>query len=391
MNLFDAIALGVFALAVLAGIRTGALPQVGGISGAILGFVVVLNLAPWLLDVTGGLEPIPRALVVLGAALGAVIVGEAIGSAMGHTLSDRVSPGALTSVNRFLGGLLGGAQAILIIWLAGGLLAAGPFPTLARAASQSFAVRVLDAYLPASTEVAGEIAGVLDSSGLPDVFVGLEPVPLAPVDTPSRTETERIARAAQAATARITTRACGVQVNGTGIMVARGYLVTNAHVVAGATAIRVTIGSDVADATAVLFDPALDVALLYAPGLTGTPMRFAAHDPDRGELAAALGYAGGGSLVVLPAAITGSYAATGRDIYGAERVTRQILELRAAVEPGDSGGPLVLGDGTIGGLMFAESKTDPDVGYALTPTSVSVRIAPALGRTGAASVGECIR
>lgn len=391
MNLFDAIALGVFALAVLAGIRTGALPQVGGISGAILGFVVVLNLAPWLLDVTGGLEPIPRALVVLGAALGAVIVGEAIGSAMGHTLSDRVSPGALTSVNRFLGGLLGGAQAILIIWLAGGLLAAGPFPTLARAASQSFAVRLLDAYLPASTEVAGEIAGVLDSSGLPDVFVGLEPVPLAPVDTPSRTETERIARAAQAATARITTRACGVQVNGTGIMVARGYLVTNAHVVAGATAIRVTIGSDVADATAVLFDPALDVALLYAPGLTGTPMRFAAHDPDRGELAAALGYAGGGSLVVLPAAITGSYAATGRDIYGAERVTRQILELRAAVEPGDSGGPLVLGDGTIGGLMFAESKTDPDVGYALTPTSVSVRIAPALGRTGAASVGECIR
>ena len=391
MNLFDAIALGVFALAVLAGIRTGALPQVGGISGAILGFVVVLNLAPWLLDVTGGLEPIPRALVVLGAALGAVIVGEAIGSAMGHTLSDRVSPGALTSVNRFLGGLLGGAQAILIIWLAGGLLAAGPFPTLARAASQSFAVRLLDAYLPASTEVAGEIAGVLDSSGLPDVFVGLEPVPLAPVDTPSRPETERIARAAQAATARITTRACGVEVNGTGIMVARGYLVTNAHVVAGATAIRVTIGSDVADATAVLFDPALDVALLYAPGLTGTPMRFAAHDPDRGELAAALGYAGGGSLVVLPAAITGSYAATGRDIYGAERVTRQILELRAAVEPGDSGGPLVLGDGTIGGLVFAESKTDPDVGYALTPTSVSVRIAPALGRTGAASVGECIR
>ena len=391
MNLFDAIALGVFVLAVLAGVRTGALPQVGGISGAILGFVVVLNLAPWLLDATGGLEPIPRALVVLGAAVGAVIVGEAIGSAMGHTLSDRISPGAVTSVNRFLGGLLGGAQAILIIWLAGGLLAAGPFPTLARAASQSFAVRVLDAYLPASTEVAGEIAGVLDSSGLPDVFVGLEPLPLAPVDTPSRPETERIARAAQAATARISTRACGVQVNGTGIMVARGYLVTNAHVVAGATAIRVTIGSDVADATAVLFDPALDVALLYAPGLTGTPMRFAAQDPDRGEMAAALGYAGGGSLVVLPAAITGSYAATGRDIYGAERITRQILELRAAVEPGDSGGPLVLRDGTIGGLVFAESKTDPDVGYALTPTSVSIRIAPAVGRTGAVSVGECVR
>lgn len=391
MNLFDAIALGILALAVLAGVRTGALPQVGGISGAILGFVLVLNLAPWLLDVTGDLEPIPRALVVLGAVLGAVICGEAIGSALGHALSSRVSRGVMTGVDRFLGGLLGGAQAILIIWLAGGLLAVGPFPTLARAATQSFAVRLLDAYLPPPTEMVGEIAAVLDSSGLPDVFVGLEPVPLMPVDSPSRTETERIARAALAGTARITTRACGIAVNGTGVMVARGYVVTNAHVVAGATTIRVAIGSDVADATAVLFDPDLDVALLHAPGLTGTPLRFAAADPDRGAVGAALGYAGGGPLVILPAAVSGSYAATGRDIYGVRRVTRQILELRAAVDPGDSGGPLVLRNGTVGGLMFAESRTNPDVGYALTPTSVAVRIAPALGRTRAAGVGDCLR
>ncbi len=391
MNLFDAIALGILALAVLAGVRTGALPQVGGISGAILGFVLVLNLAPWLLDVTGDLEPIPRALVVLGAVLGAVICGEAIGSALGHALSSRVSRGVMTGVDRFLGGLLGGAQAILIIWLAGGLLAVGPFPTLARAATQSFAVRLLDAYLPPPTEMVGEIAAVLDSSGLPDVFVGLEPVPLMPVDSPSRTETERIARAALAGTARITTRACGIAVNGTGVMVAKGYVVTNAHVVAGATTIRVAIGSDVADATAVLFDPDLDVALLHAPGLTGTPLRFAAADPDRGAVGAALGYAGGGPLVILPAAVSGSYAATGRDIYGVRRVTRQILELRAAVDPGDSGGPLVLRNGTVGGLMFAESRTNPDVGYALTPTSVAVRIAPALGRTRAAGVGDCLR
>ena len=75
MNLFDLVALGVLVIAVIAGVRTGALPQVGGISGAILGLVLVFNLAPWLLDVTGGLEPIPRALVVLGVVLGAVIAG----------------------------------------------------------------------------------------------------------------------------------------------------------------------------------------------------------------------------------------------------------------------------------------------------------------------------
>jgi S1-C subfamily serine protease len=391
VNLFDAIALGVLVLAVIAGTRTGALPQVGGICGAVIGLVLVFDAAPWLLDVTGGLEPIPRAMVVLGAVLAAVILGETVGSALGRMLSDRISGGVLTGADRFFGGLIGGAQAILIIWLAGGLLAAGPFPALARAATQSFSARLFDAYLPPPAEVVGEIAGVLDSSGLPDVFVGLEPLPLTPVDTPTRTETERIARAAEASTARVSTSACGKQVNGTGAIIARGYIVTNAHVVAGATVIRVTIGSDVADATAVLFDPNLDVALLYAPGLTGTPLLFAAKDPERGVMGAALGYAGGGPLVVLPAAVSGSYAATGRDIYDKTRITRQVLELRAAVEPGDSGGPLVLADGTIGGLVFAESKTDPAVGYALTPTTVAARIAPAIGRTGETSVGACLR
>ena len=76
----------------------------------------------------------------------------------------------------------------------------------------------------------------------------------------------------------------------------------------------------------------------------------------------------------MPAAVSGTYPATGRDIYGTKRVTRDILELRAEVEPGDSGGPLVLEDGSVGGLVFAESKTDPAVGYALTPGSVWTRI-----------------
>ena len=183
-NLFDLIAILVLVLAVLAGIRTGALPQVGGIGGAVTGLLVMLNAAPWLLDVTAGLEPIPRALVVLGAILGAVILGEALGSAIGRAIADRLGEGVLSGMDRVAGGLVGAAQALLIIWLAGGLMVASPFPRLAQTASQSTAVRTIDGYLPPPTEVIGQIAGALDDSGLPDVFVGLEPIPLQPVDTP---------------------------------------------------------------------------------------------------------------------------------------------------------------------------------------------------------------
>lgn len=390
MNVFDAVAALVLVAAVIAGTRTGALPQIGGISGAIGALVLSLNLAPWLVGATVGLEPIPRALIVLGAIVGSVVVGEAVGSALGRMLAGQLARGVLSDADRVAGGLLGAAQAILIVWLAGGLLAAGPFPTLGRAASQSFSLHVLDQFLPQPTEVVGEIASVLDASGLPAVFVGLEPAPLQPVDTPTALEAQRIARAAISSTARIVSRACTQQVTGTGAIIAKGYLVTNAHVVAGATAIQVELEAQTVTATPVAFDPQLDVALLYAPGLTGTPMRFAATDPDRGATGAALGYAGGGPLVILPAGVTGSYTATGRDIYGRNRINRQILELRAAIQPGDSGGPLILQDGTIGGMVFAESRTDAGVGYALTPTEVATRIEPALSRTSAVDVGGCI-
>jgi S1-C subfamily serine protease len=133
------------------------------------------------------------------------------------------------------------------------------------------------------------------------------------------------------------------------------------------------------------------VALLRAPDLGARPLRFARSDPSRGTVGAALGYPGGGTLTIEPAAVTGAYRATGRDIYGRARVDRDILELRAQIERGDSGGPFVLRDGTIGGLIFAEARTDPDVGYALSPTSVAVRITPALGRTSAVDTGRCLR
>src|SRR5262249_22059567 len=75
--------------------------------------------------------------------------------------------------------------------------------------------------------------------GPPAVVAGLEPIPQAPVDTPTDPQAERIAQAATAATFRVTTRACDSEVNGTAFIVAPGYLVTNAHVVAGASTIRV--------------------------------------------------------------------------------------------------------------------------------------------------------
>ena len=83
--------------------------------------------------------------------------------------------------------------------------------------------------------------------------------------------------------------------------------------------------------------------------------------------------------------------ARGRDLYGEAPVVRDILELRAAIEPGSSGGPLVLRNGTVGGVVFAESRSDETVGYALDPADVAVAIMPGIGETDAVDTGPCIR
>ena len=98
---------------------------------------------------------------------------------------------------------------------------------------------------------------------------------------------------------------------------------------------------------------------------------------------------GGGRLTVVPAAVADRYQATGRDIYGTDRVRREILELRAEIDRGDSGGPLILEDGTVGGVVFAEARTDPQVGYALAATEVWDRIRTSIGRTAATDTGVC--
>ncbi len=391
MNLFDLAAIVLLAVSVTLGFRSGALPQIGGLLGAVAGGVLALLALPLAEDLLAEVDPTARAFVVLAVLLLAIGAGEGLGSAAGRSIGQALGDGIFGALDRVAGALVGAAQAVLIVWLAGGLLAAGPMRQLANQAQTSVTVRALSSVLPPPTEVAAVLGRMLAASGLPEVFVGLEPLPAPPVDRPADPQARAIAAVAEASTGKVSAETCGVISTGTGFAVAREYVVTNAHVIAGAEVVRVNIAGDVRDAVAVLFDPNLDVALLWVRGLDVPALRFAAENPRRGATGAALGFPNGAGLTVIPAAVTSAYDAQGRDILGETRVTRPVLELRAEIDRGDSGGPLVLADGTVGGVVFAEARTDDSVGYALAPTAVATRISPALGRTGAVDTGACLR
>ncbi len=391
MNLFDVVVLVILVAAILIGINSGALPQLGGLAGAVAGAGLAIAGLPFVVRALDAIPPDLGAFAVLGGILFLVGVGEAIGSAVGRAVAVRLRGGVLGSADRFLGGFVGAGQALLVVWLIGGLLASGPMRYLATQAQTSLIVRTMSRVLPPPTEFAAELANLLNGTGIPELFVGLEPLPAPDVERPTDPAARAIAERAIGSTVRVSAATCQFQSSGTGFAVAADYVVTNAHVVAGATAIRVGVsGGGIRDATVVEFDPDLDVALLWVPGLGVPPLRFATTDPTRGAVGATLGFPHGGGLVVEPAAVSNAYSAQGRDIYGGGRISRRILELRAVVDQGDSGGPLILSDGTVGGVVFAEARTDENAGYALTPTSVATAVAPSVGRRGPAPTGACI-
>ena len=391
MNLLDVAAVVLIVFAFVSGLRSGLFPQLGGLLGAVVGGSLVILLLPAIRGVAESVDPAPRAVLVLTLLLLAVGLGEGLGASAGRAISLRLGQGVLGSADRLAGAAMGVAQGVLVVWLAGSLMAAGSISRLASVAQTSTVMRNLSAYLPPLTEIAGDIGQLMDASGLPEVFVGLEPFPAPPVDVPANPQARAIAQPAEASTARVSTIACNAILTGTGFVVRNGYVVTNAHVVAGGSTVRVTLGNQAVDSRVVLFDPSLDVAVLWSPDIDAAPLRFAAQDPKRSTVGAALGHPNGRDLTVIPAAVTGEYQATGRDIYGERRVTRDILELQAQIEPGDSGGPLILKDGTVGGVVFAEARSDENVGYALSPTAVAADITPVLGRQSQVSTGPCTR
>ena len=234
MNPLDLVTIVLVVLAVVLGFRSGALPQVGGLLGAIGGGVLAVLALPYLVDPLGSLPAAIRPLVVLGGLLAAVGIGESIGSAIGRMIARALGTGMLGAADRVAGGVTGAAQALLIVWLAGGLLAIGPIPRLTEAAQTSTAIRTLNAALPPPVEIAAELGSLLDGSGLPEVFVGFEPLPLPPVEPPTDATAQAIAKLAQASTVRISAATCSFESSGSGVVVADGYVVTNAHVVAGA-------------------------------------------------------------------------------------------------------------------------------------------------------------
>lgn len=169
----------------------------------------------------------------------------------------------------------------------------------------------------------------------------------------------------------------GGKAAGTGIVIdatATGggaLVVTNHHVVEGATSIEVTdpVSGETSEAEVLGFDAVKDVAVLRVDSSTLTAVDTDTSGVDVGDPVVAVGDAGGdgGSLTAAEGTVTAlrqQIDITEDD--GSVATLRRLIEVDSDIIPGDSGGALLAEDGDVVGMNVAASTGSNQIdGYVI--------------------------
>lgn len=158
---------------------------------------------------------------------------------------------------------------------------------------------------------------------------------------------------------------------GTGIIVSSdGYIMTNKHVVSGATTVGVVLtdGTAFEDVRVIGSDPLNDVAFLKIPDVNNlTPAELGNSSSVRvGQQVVAIG----NSLGQYQNTVTsGIISGTGRPVSAQSGNTVEsltdLLQTDAAINPGNSGGPLLNMSGQVIGMNTAVATNAQGIGFAI--------------------------
>jgi S1-C subfamily serine protease len=359
------------------------------LSGLLTGIGTGLFLAPYFIRISE--EPFIKFSFAVFIIIVSAAVFSAIGKIIGTRLSSFTKKFKLGPIDSIMGATFSAFVTLGVSWLLLSVLAGGPYPSFNQQIRDSAVMQSMDETLPPAPSVFAGLGRLLSPNLYPQVFIGIEPRPVDPIELPAEEDLLQALRSTEGSVVRIESIACGGLITGTGFVVGDNLVMTNAHVVAGTNQPTIVDSNGTYRANTVVFDPVLDIAVLRADGIGGEPLLLADQLYPRGTLGATLGYPGGGPLEVTAAGVLREMNAVGRDIYGNGLVMREIYELQTTVVSGNSGGPVVLPNGKVIGVIFARSESANNIGYALTASAVAPLLDAAEANPEPVSTGRCVR
>jgi S1-C subfamily serine protease len=388
-NWVDGIIVVVLAAIVAEGVRIGVLSQLF----VILGFFVTLFVAGWIFPaIIRFHDPTLRTLVngilVLLAAIYAAVRSFDAAQKIhwsfrfGKLVKDRKLRAAETA----LGALSGLAAGLILVWLLGVMVGRLPFEGLSNSANDARIVQQLIRTLPPVPAVFAAFDRHIDPNAQP--YVAVQPKS-QPSFNYAAADVQLAATKGSRSVVRITSFSCGGIVSGSGFVVGRELVATNAHVVAGSKRPIIKYDGSSYEGVPVYFDATLDVAILKVQGLQAPPLTLASSNVPLDTTAAVLGYPGG-NYHVEPGIIRDTRATAGANIYSQGIFARGIYLVQATVAYGNSGGPVVLSNGQVAGMIFGASVDVPDMSYALTSVHINRALQRAQASHTRVGTGACM-
>jgi S1-C subfamily serine protease len=392
-DLLDLALLVVAAAFALSGYRqgfvVGSLSFIGFVGGAVLGaqFGPAISRA-----IVGGQtqqDVVAVILLVSGA-----IIGQFVASSIGAALRQSMTSPSSTTLDAIGGSAISVLSMLLIAWAIGSVLTASSFPVVVQQVDNSVVLGTMDKVMPSQARTMfTEFRQLLASGPFPQVFSGIGAAHLFAVSAPDPAvlnSSGYLAARSRVLKIQGTALSCNRSIEGSGFVYAPQHVITNAHVVAGVNEGPTVTTPDgtVYQSKVVLYDPQVDIAVLYVPGLNLKPLRFE-DQAAAGANAVVAGYPLDHSFTAVAARIGGTQNAIGPDIYQTGQVNRQIFDIKAVVEPGNSGGPLLSPSGTVYGVVFAAAVGESDTGFALTASEVANDAQAGASQTFSTSTQGC--
>jgi S1-C subfamily serine protease len=391
MNIVDVVIILFCITALIRGVELGVVRQACSTIGLFVGLFLGAFIQGELIGLVH--SPASKALLSLVIIVGAIALFSGIGEYAGVAIRSRIERARrlkiIDKADRALGSIVAGATVLLVVWLAAAIFSSTPLQLLQRQLNNSVIIAQLNKSLPPAPDVVSKLGHLIDPNGFPEVFTGLEPRIDTDTPLPSIGELDTAVQQTRASVVKIEGAGCGGISQGSGFVADTNLVITNAHVVAGVKQPYILDANGRHQAQVLWFDRDLDMAVLKAGGLAGEPLAMSAGLANNGDKAAVLGYPGGGDFTANPAIILDTFQAEGRDIYNQGKTGRQVYSIKSAIEPGNSGGPLINKDGVVVGLIFAESTTYDQVGYALTMEKVIEGLNVARDRSQTVGTGNC--